>query len=149
VTVDVDRLRAELHALRKETGTIQPRALWERAKPKNHWLHDAFEWDNAVAADRFRDAQAAALIRVVKVVRDDETVRELHPVMLDSGRRTYEWLGAVTERETWRDQLSSRLQTEIAAAVKRWVPLGRKVGLDVVATIMAACEQAEDRVDVT
>jgi hypothetical protein len=45
---------------------------------------------------------------------------------------------------TLRAQMSERLQAEIAAAVNRWVPLGRKVGLDVAAIVTAAVRQVDD-----
>jgi hypothetical protein len=143
--MDTERLLQELNDLREATGTIQPRALWLRARAPKHWLHSSFEWDNGKAADKYRDIQAAQLIRIVKVERNDDVgIRELHPVRLEGGKRSYEPIDTVMKTSTLRAQMSERLQAEIAAAVNRWVPLGRKVGLDVAAIVTAAVRQVDD-----
>ena len=146
--MDIKRLEQELADLREvNDGVVQPRHLWLRARDHGHWLHDRFEWDNGTAADRYRDIQAASLIRLVKVERPEEPpVRELHPVRVGDGKRSYEHLSDVVARSTWADQLRERLQSEIVSNIRRWVPLGRRVGLDVEAVIAEALRRSTDRV---
>lgn len=141
--MDTQRLRDELATLKAANGAIQPRDLWRRAKSRDHWLHDHFEWNDSIAADRYRDAQAAALIRAVKLVDEPVAVRELHPVRLENGPRSYEPLGDVATRETWACQLRTRIQSEIVSQVGRWLTIGQRVGLDVDRLVTDALRQAD------
>jgi hypothetical protein len=85
------------------------------------------------------------LLVPIQVERNDDVgIRELHPVRLEGGKRSYEPIDTVMKTSTLRAQMSERLQAEIAAAVNRWVPLGRKVGLDVAAIVTAAVRQVDD-----
>jgi hypothetical protein len=46
---------------------LTPKTVLEEAKAPKHPLHDRFEWDNALAAQRYREGQAGELIRSVMV----------------------------------------------------------------------------------
>jgi hypothetical protein len=48
-------------------GRLTPNAVVEDARDKDSPLHSVFEWDDAVAADRFRIEQARNLIQSFKV----------------------------------------------------------------------------------
>lgn len=65
---------AELEA----KGNLTPKALVDVARPEDAPMHPEFEWDDAVAAERYREQQASAVIRhlVVKLTRDEEAVEE-------------------------------------------------------------------------
>jgi len=131
--MDRTRLIAELVDLQDaNNGVIAPRALWQRARNPKHWLHDRFEWDDGVAAERYRDEQAARLIRIVKIEPSPApAVREFHPVKIGGGARSYQSLEDITSKATWTEQLRDRLRKEIGAQVARWVGLGTRCGLDV------------------
>lgn len=78
-------LRDHLTAIYREHGRLSPELTVAAATPKDHPLHDRFEWNNREAGHQYRLIQAAELIRSVKVVyRDDgneqRTVRAFHAV---------------------------------------------------------------------
>lgn len=50
-------------ALADKDGRITPEAVVGAARDPAHPLHPRFEWDDSVAAERFRIAQARAIIR--------------------------------------------------------------------------------------
>jgi len=60
-------LREELDKIREKRGSLVPKVVVEEAKPPRHPLHDRFEWDDSVAGKRYREGQAAELIRSVMV----------------------------------------------------------------------------------
>ena len=70
-----DTIAAELLALKSGDGVINPKAAvqWARENPKSK-LYDSLEWDDDVAAERYRVWQVRALISV-------------HVVDADGGRR--------------------------------------------------------------
>lgn len=60
-------LREELDRIRAKRGTLTPKVVVEEARRANHPLHSRFEWDDSVAAKRYREDQAGELIRSVMV----------------------------------------------------------------------------------
>lgn len=64
---ELDRLRAE------GGGKLTSSAVVDAARPDDAPLHPAFEWDDAAAAERYRQHQASTLIRAVVVQRDAAT----------------------------------------------------------------------------
>ena len=57
-------LIAELNAVREEHGHLTPALLVDVAANPEHPLHSRFEWDDTVAAHRWRLEQAGQLLRV-------------------------------------------------------------------------------------
>ena len=51
---------------------ITPSSLLERARDKESELHKCFEWDNDVAAERYRITQAGNIIRMLYIAPKSE-----------------------------------------------------------------------------
>lgn len=51
---------------------ITPQAVLERAKDENSELHKCFEWDNDVAAEKYRKIQAGNVIRMLYIETKSE-----------------------------------------------------------------------------
>jgi hypothetical protein len=58
----------ELEAVRKEVGHITAAAVVERARPKRNPLHRHFEWDDAIAGEKYRLHQARKLSHSIEVI---------------------------------------------------------------------------------
>lgn len=54
----------ELRRIEQEHGVLRPGDVVEAARPATSPLHSQFEWDDGVAAERYRNDQARSLIRV-------------------------------------------------------------------------------------
>lgn len=52
--------------LEKE-GNLTPKKLVDVSRPKNAPLHKEFEWNNSIAAEKYREVQAGYLIRSIEV----------------------------------------------------------------------------------
>jgi hypothetical protein len=61
-------IRERLRALESETGTITPEALVDDARADDSPLHELFEWDNSVAAEKFRLHQARVVLKSVRYI---------------------------------------------------------------------------------
>lgn len=71
-------IKEELEALFSKDGMLHPHVVveWARTHPDSE-LHREFEWDDAKAADRFRNDQARRLIQIHLVVDNERTVFSL------------------------------------------------------------------------
>ena len=56
----------------KYKGNITAKALLEEARDKESFLHKFFEWDDSVAAERYRLSQAKNLIVSIYIQADDD-----------------------------------------------------------------------------
>ena len=64
-------------ALEKSTVGLSPRSLLDASRHVNAPLHGEFEWDDSVAAENYRESQAATIIRNIYVVRADKVNEEV------------------------------------------------------------------------
>lgn len=94
-------------AVREEYGTLTPSNVVDAARPDDHPLHSRFEWDDSIAGEQWRAAQAAELIRSVRVVftsakGEEVSVREFHSIVRD-GQPVYQ-----PTRDVVADELSTQ-----------------------------------------
>lgn len=73
-------LRDQLKTIRDQTGTLTPSNVVAAATPDNHPLHHRFEWDDTIAGPKYREIQAADLIRSVKITYRSSPAAEPHTV---------------------------------------------------------------------
>lgn len=64
---NADEVAAVLLEIEKAYGQVTPNDVVESARDPASPLHDHFEWDNGLAADQWRIAQARTLIASVRV----------------------------------------------------------------------------------
>ena len=119
-------LASELKAIREQFGSLNPRIVLEAARPVEHPLHDRFEWDDAVAAEAHRLAQAGSLIRSVRLEFVDsagttQSVRRFYGVRAaDAGEWDYDDLEEVMQDSFKRRLLLSEMQRRIDELVGQY-----------------------------
>lgn len=57
----------------KKHGALTPRLVVDEARDKRHPLHHIFEWNDGVAAEKYREVQAQLFIRSVVIQVQDST----------------------------------------------------------------------------
>lgn len=87
-------LREQLQAVHDLHQHLTPELVVDVARPPEHPLHQRFEWDDTVAAERFRRGQAAELIRSVRITYRvsedrDQSVRAFSCVRENRGPGNY------------------------------------------------------------
>ena len=66
--IEAEKAHKALEAIREKHNGLTDDVVVKSASPKNHVLHNWFEWDDSVAAVEHRRAQARLLIRSLEVV---------------------------------------------------------------------------------
>jgi hypothetical protein len=120
---------AELHRVADENeGILRPRDVVDEATPEESPLHPHFEWEDEIAADKFRLFQAAHLIRRVRVVQETKSGEKVSVrafVSLPSDRNDgggYRSLVAVRESGGMGELLAAA-KAELAAFRNRYAKL--------------------------
>jgi hypothetical protein len=140
-------IESELRALEDRNGRIQPQRVVDAARPRNHPLHPYFEWDNKVAGENWRLAQARALIRTVRfevIINETPlmTVRYLRDPDRDAKDAGYRSIVQIrNEEETARAAVVAEM-SHVAAAVRRAKLVAASLGLT--AKIAAIGELADE-----
>jgi hypothetical protein len=67
----------ELERIYEKNGALRPADVVNEARPADAPLHPAFEWNNKVAGEKWRQEQARNLIRTVVVVTPDKNGEEV------------------------------------------------------------------------
>lgn len=60
-------LRLEFERIRSSHGTLTPELVVNEARSPTSPLHGSFEWDDSLAAEQWRHAQARNLIRTILI----------------------------------------------------------------------------------
>lgn len=117
-------LRSELAAIRKQYGTLTPANVVDAARDENHPLHHRFEWDDTVAAEKYRLVQARQLIRVLRETYTDSggkpaDVRTYHAIPRETGM-VYEPLDEIVHDDIASKVLMQSMEREWRALKARY-----------------------------
>lgn len=92
IPVEAQEAGEELDRIYQKNGQLSPQSVVEESRPITAPLHPCFEWDDTVAAEKYRQGQAQEIIRQIVVTAEDgktqpTTVRafinishEYHPI---------------------------------------------------------------------
>lgn len=127
--ISAEVVAAELNRIEEETGNADRRSIVEAARPDDAVLHPAFEWDDAVAAERYREAQAGQIVRAVVLVPEPEKGESLPIVRAfvsmpreDNPRfRSYRPIQAVLQDPAAAERFKSRLRNDLLMLRQRYL----------------------------
>jgi len=126
-----DKVIDRLEALRKKGGgVLTPEAVLADAKAKASPLHAHFDWDDTVAAHRYRLIQAGQLIVRVKVTIEPRTQRDVQvDVQMyeqtgqEQGERVYRHIADIATNEEYYAELLDSAKKELQAFQRRYQSL--------------------------
>ena len=91
-------------------GKVTPQEVLEKARDKNSELHKCFEWDDGIAAEKYRLSQAGGILRTLVIKREETescTKPEIRRFYKTKGNEGYKpseiaalWRCCVTPRRT-------------------------------------------------
>lgn len=123
----MSNLRAELEAIQKKhRGRLSPRVVLNEARRKDHPLHARFEWNDAVAGEKYRLEQARELISAVRVVYttsqgEKKSIRYFAALRAsDKDEYIYESVDAIAADPFKRKLLIKEMQRDIQELVNRY-----------------------------
>lgn len=119
-----DTAYGALEAVRlKSGGILKPADVVDDARPVDAVLHPAFEWDDAVAAERHREDQARLLIRSVRVIiaeRPDDGPRRTYVHVETQDDSAYVTTARALSEPELRAQVISKAKADLASFRARY-----------------------------
>jgi len=95
------------------SGEVTPDGVLKEASRRSSPLHDYFEWDDTLAANKYRRSQARKMIQSLVVEIDDIPVRKyVSPIIVEAGKpkKYYEIQKAMANKSIWDQVLQQALQ---------------------------------------
>lgn len=74
-SIDAQIIGEELQRIESQHGLIDPHVVLDASRSDDAPLHDHFEWDDAVAGEKWRLEQSRALIRSVEIIHETTETR--------------------------------------------------------------------------
>lgn len=90
-------------------GIFTPEDVVKLARPKTSPIHEFFEWDDTVAAARWRIQQARQLISSIVVHIEDQDVKAFHSVVVNEHRGYMPVNQAMKAPDIWEQVISDAL----------------------------------------
>lgn len=115
----------ELCAELESQGRLTPREVVDASRPEDAPLHAAFEWDDAVAAERYRETQASYIIRSIEVVLEGSSkpTRKFVSLAVSDGGREYREINRVLSIRSERELLLEQAKRELMAFKSKYAVL--------------------------
>lgn len=123
---NVQAVGNELFNILNKHGNIKPETVLVEAKKTWSPLHNAFEWDDSVAAHEHRLWQARTLVNSVRVVteRGEEILEQRVFVNVITGTsRGYMYIPQVMSNEALREQVLKKAENDLLAWKARYEEL--------------------------
>ncbi len=150
IDIRSEAIRAALSAIAEANGGyLNPLHVVEAARDSSHVLHNEFDWKDEDAAEKYRIAQAGALIRRVKftVIRSQSEQKEVRMVTArafqsrESARGSsggYESVAEIMSDAEKREELLNQVLRELNSYRKRYAELAA------LSEVWAAIDEAID-----
>lgn len=115
-------IRADAQKVYEEMGdsNITPEELLEKAKNEKSELHKCFDWDDKVAAHKYRLIQAQTIIRLLVKVPESEEEHPVRVFQISSEKHVYQPTVFFQRDEDEYQKLLSRALVELEGFKKRY-----------------------------
>lgn len=118
---------AQMQQLEAE-GNLTAKGLLDANRPEGAPLHNEFEWNDSIAAEKYRESQARHLINSLVVVREDVgPVRNFFQIT--SGDSRYSSLSVILESEDDRGTLLRMALRELESFRAKYSKLEELAGV--------------------
>lgn len=117
--------KANAQKVYEEIGdtSISPEEVLEKARNEKSELHKCFEWDDSVAAEKFRLQQARQIIQLLVIVPQKKTDEPVRVFSITSQRNTYQPTRLFLQQPDEYQILLKKAKIELAEFKKRYKTL--------------------------
>ena len=123
-----------MEKIEQRDGELTKEAFLEESRPEDSPTHDLFEWDDTVAAEKFRLEQSRMCIAdiVVEVVKSDEETKKVHAfvnVNKKSDKASYSNIQIAMDDEEKRKIVLQNAFTELKQFEQKYSDLAELSGV--------------------
>ena len=101
-------------------GKITPEEVLKKAKDENSELHKCFEWNDSVAAEKYRLQQAGNVIRMLVYKSEKENTEPVRAFHITTEKNTYQPTRTFLVQQDEYQSLLKRAMAELEAFKKKY-----------------------------
>lgn len=144
--MDAAVIEAELQRIYQSgDGVLEARRVWLESRDPSAPLHGEFTWDDAEAADKYRDQEARKLIQCVEIVREDDGRMRGWAHVVVNGKSGYQPMVEALSKPDTRLQVIAEARRDLLSARHRMEVLeefaSEREGIDNVLVSLARKEE--------
>ena len=117
--------------LEHSASGLNPESVLDASREEGTLLHDEFEWDNDVAAEKYRLNQAQEMMTCLRIViaetddTEERTVyRERGFVSIPGGKSAYVSIRSAMTNDVWREHLMEQARRDMETFCAKYQRLG-------------------------
>lgn len=118
--VDAQTAGDELERIYQEHGALEPAQIVEESRNETAPLHSCFEWNDDVAAQKYREVQACNIIRAIVTVKESQDGKQVPVRAFVSVKQNYEPLSVVVVDEEKMAVLMKQALADLAAFRRKY-----------------------------
>lgn len=110
----------ELARIYNKYGKLDPKNIVDESRAETALLHSCFEWDDEIAAEKYRETQAATIVRALTVSESDEQAQERETRAYVHVQCSYHPLTVVVEDKDMLEELLLSAEREMGWFCKKY-----------------------------
>lgn len=134
--VDAETAYKHFEEIDRENGQLTPALLLESSRPADSVMHTCFEWNDTVAAEKYRLKQAHGMIANMMCVpvvfeqdaKEPEPIRAWHSVSGHKDAGVYRPLSVVANDTGMRAQILENALKDLKDFERKYAVLGDELG---------------------
>lgn len=115
VPVDAQDAGEELDRIYRKNGQLNAKDVVDESRPVEAPLHNCFEWNDSVAAEKYRQSQAQEIIRQIVVTEDGDEQKTGSVRAFVSISREYHPIDVVIQHPDMREMMMRDALAELRA----------------------------------
>lgn len=118
-------------ALECSEAGLSPASLVNASRPEGAPLHGEFEWNDAVAAEQYRQTQAAGIIRnlTVVVTSSEEQPRAFVNIKQNEASGSYISIARALDNDEWKKQMLTAAKRDMNLFIAKYRGLSELAGV--------------------
>lgn len=129
IPVDAQVAGEELDRIYQENGKLEPSKIVEESRLETAPLHKCFEWNDEVAAEKYRENQAQTIIRMITTVVETDNKKPVEVRAFVSTENDYEPITVVLNSEDKKMALLDDAKRELKMFINKYETLSELCGI--------------------
>ena len=129
IPVDAQTAGEELQRIYREKGALNPVDIVDESRDSAAPLHPCFEWDDVVAAEKYRQTQAQMIVRSIVTVQEKPNREPVETRAFVSVQQEYKPIEVVTNSEEQMQELLRTALAELMAFRRKYSILSELAGV--------------------
>lgn len=120
IPVDAQTAGEELQRIYQEKGGLNPSDIVEESRHDSAPLHPCFEWDDEIAAEKYRQTQAMQIVRSIVTIQESDKKEPQEVRAFVHVQKSYHPISVVIDNKEQMEELLASALSELKAFQRKY-----------------------------